>query len=146
MSETSEAELDKGFTKTPSDGSDAECSQEMAKDAAAAKKLRDKAVAQEVKAAAAAAPSTSAGSKPATAAQTRRSSAVDKLRSQLGAARSKGLPVKVGTSEQTETMTNYLRTEDEGAAAAALLERMEKVPFLHSLEFRHIIVINVDIC
>ena len=110
VSETSETELDQAFTKTPSTGSEAESTQVRPKEAAEAKKQRDKAVAKDVAAAAAAVSSPASGSKPPSAASTKKATAVDKLRSQLGAARCRGLPVQVGSGKGSAAMVHdFLR-------------------------------------
>ena len=128
VSETSETELDQGFTKTPSDGSEAESTQVRPKEAADAKNQRDKAVAKDVAAAAAAVSSPASGSKPPSAAATRKAVAMEKLRSQLGAARCRGLPVQVGSGKGSAAMVHdFFPKEDEAARAAVNAKELEKV-------------------
>ena len=133
VSETSETELDQGFTKTPSDGSEAESTQVRPKEAADAKNQRDKAVAKDVAAAAAAVSSPASGSKPSgskppSVAATRKTAAMEKLRSQLGEARCRGLPVQVGSGKGSAAMVHdFLRKEDEAAKAAVNVKELEKV-------------------
>ena len=53
---------------------------------------------------------------------------MDKLRSQLGAARCRGLPVQVGSGKGSAAIVHdFLRKEDEAAKAAVNVKELEKV-------------------
>lgn len=128
VSETSEADLDVAFTKTPSDTSDSG-SQDRPAESAAAKKARDAAVAKDKSAPQATSPSSglkAVGPKKAAAAATRKATA-DRLKSQLQAARSSAAPLTVASGGTPPLVSDFLRPEDDAARKQVQESESQKV-------------------